>query len=289
MVDWWQLPDPQLLAQVTFNHGNRIYRRFGDQVSRTAEALAGSDVGPRSTSRAIIVLVDPLKDGGASGDFPSFTSMHFQLDWEGQTPRLDCTGYFRKQEMRYWWPINVAELGAVRDRVEDALKKKGLTVKPGCLRTITGHAVIEEDLPAVALAMVDRAIDQHPKDLWTMAEGLTQPGGKKRREATRALWDRYLSDLRPKDEKVPQIKVSHQGLITIKKELSWQNGQRLKSWQKLESLVGFYNALIEQDSGPGSEVATQAKAHLAELRSAIDQDLGWRRFRRPGLVRFFRS
>lgn len=289
MVEWWQLPDPQLLAQVTFNHGNRIYRRFGDQISRAAEALAHSDVGPRSTTRAIIVLVDPLKDGGRSGEFPSFTSMHFQLAWDGPTPRLVCTGYFRKQEMRYWWPINVAELGSVRDRVEEELKKRGLTVEPGCLRTITGHAVVEEDLPAVALATIDRAIDQHPKDLWTMAEGLTRPGHKKRRHATRELWDRYLADLMPKDEKVPHIKVSHQGLLTIKKELSWQNGERLETWEKLETLVGFYNALIEQGSGPGSEVATQAKAHLAELRLAVDRDLGWRRFRRPGVMRFFKS
>jgi hypothetical protein len=289
MVNWWQLPDPQLLAQVTFNHGNRIYRRFGDQVSKAAEALASSDVGPRSTSRAIIVLVDPLKDGGRSGEFPSFTSMHFQLAWEGSIPRLDCTGYFRKQEMRYWWPINVAELGSIRERVEEELKRQGLTVAPGRLRTITGHAVAEEDLPAVALAMIDRAIDQHPRDLWAMADGLIRPGSKKRRETTRKLWRRYLDDLQPKDEKVPHIKVSHQGLRTIQKELSWQNGEYLHSREKLEALVGFYNTLIEQDSGPGSEVATQARAHLDELRSAVDRDLGWRRFRRPGFMRFFKS
>jgi 3',5'-cyclic AMP phosphodiesterase CpdA len=287
MVKWWQLPDPQLLAQVTFNHGNRIYRRFGDQVSRAAQALAYSDVGPRSTSRAIIVLVDPSKDGGRDGEFPSFTSMHFQLAWEGSTPRLDCTGYFRKQEMRYWWPINVAELDSVRERVEEELKKRGLTVAPGRLRTITGHAVAEEDLPAVALAMIDRAIDQHPKDLWAMADGLTRPGSKKRREATRKLWRRYLDDLQPKDEKVPHIKVSHQGLRTIQKELDWQNGGSLHSREKLEALVGFYDALIEQDSGPGSEVAKRAKAHLDDLCSAVDRDLGWRRFRRPGFMRFF--
>jgi 3',5'-cyclic AMP phosphodiesterase CpdA len=289
MVDWWQLPDPQLLAQVTFNHGNRIYRRFGDQVSRAAEALANSDVGPRSTSRAIIVLIDPHKDGGKSGDFPSFTSMHFQLDWEGPTPRLDCTGYFRKQEMRYWWPINVAELGFVRERLEEALKKQGLTVRPGCLRTITGHAVVEEDLPAVALAMVDRAIDQHPRDLWAMAEGLTRVGGKKRREATLLLWERYLADLKPKDEKIPQIKVSHRGLVNIQNELSWHGGKSLQSWDKLEALIAFYKTLIEQGRSPGSEVATQAKALLEDLRAAVSRDLGWRRFRRPSFVRFFTS
>jgi hypothetical protein len=30
----------------------------------------------------------------------SFSSLAIETDW-----RLDCTGHFRKQEMRYWWPM----------------------------------------------------------------------------------------------------------------------------------------------------------------------------------------
>ena len=80
MVEWWQLHDPQLLAEVTFNHGNRIYRRFGDQVAKAVEALSTSDGATTSTTRAIIVLLDPLGDGGREGEFPSFVSVHLQFD-----------------------------------------------------------------------------------------------------------------------------------------------------------------------------------------------------------------
>ena len=48
--------------------------------------------------------------------FPSFAMLAFKLHGD----RLDATAFFRKQEMRYWWPINVAEIASLlkRSRVE---------------------------------------------------------------------------------------------------------------------------------------------------------------------------
>jgi len=286
LVKWWQLKDPQLLAQVTFNHGNRIYRRFGDQVEKAAQALATSDGATTSTTRAIIILVDPLSDGGRRGDFPSFVSVHLQLIWDGPTPRLDCTGYFRKQEMRYWWPINVAELGCIREEVEGQLRLRDLVVEPGRLRTISAYAAVEERIPNVALAAIDRAIDQHPADLWNMAHTLAHGKSTEYQDARRT-WERYLVDLDPPEEPEPSIQVSHQGLRRIHEMLLWLHGERSDSARALDDLASFYELLVEQHANSGAQAADGARRHLRALRDALDRDLKPRKRRRPRLLRFF--
>lgn len=273
LVDWWQLEDPQLLAQVTFNHGNRIYRLFGDQVLKAAEALATSDGSPSHTTRAIISLVDPREDGGRVGEFPSFVSVHLQLVGDPDDLRLDCTGYFRKQEMRYWWPINVAEIGCVREHVETELRKRDLTVRPGRLRTISSYAAIGKHLPTVALASIDRAIDQHPEDLWAMAHGLAHGEGDDL-EQVRKIWEKYLDDLDPPDEPEPVIQISHQGLRRIHEMLGWLGDRDSPAAKTLDRLASFYAQLVEQRSESGDQVAKNAKTYLAELRAALDNRLG---------------
>ncbi|HEX5763756.1 MAG TPA: metallophosphoesterase [Solirubrobacterales bacterium] len=286
LVKWWQLKDPQLLAQVTFNHGSRIYRRFGNQVEKAAEALATSDGATTSTTRAIIILLDPLGDGGRRGDFPSFVSVHLQLIWDGPTPRLDCTGYFRKQEMRYWWPINVAELGCIREEVEGQLRLRDLVVEPGRLRTISAYAAVEERIPNVALAAIDRAIDQHPDDLWNMAHTLAHGKSTEYQDARR-IWERYLVDLDPPEEPEPSIQVSHQGLRRIHEMLLWLHGERSDSARALDELASFYELLVEQHANSGAQAADGARRRLRALRDALDRDLKPRKRRRPRLLRFF--
>ena len=174
LIAWWQLRDPQLLRYVTFNHGERIYRRWGDQTDRAVEALerASSRTG---TTRAVIMLFDPLGDGRPTGEFPSFVLIQLQLVERAGDRVLDVTGYFRKQEMRYWWPINVAELAKVQGEVVERLTSGEDPVRRGRLRTIAAYAAAEERLPAVALAALDRAVDQRPEDIWKLAYGLAHP------------------------------------------------------------------------------------------------------------------
>jgi 3',5'-cyclic AMP phosphodiesterase CpdA len=287
LVSWWQLRDPQLLQQVTFNHGNRIYRRFGNQVERAAEALAASGGAPTSTTRGIITLVDPREDGGLQGEFPSFVSVQLQLVWEGTKPRLDCTGYFRKQEMRYWWPINVAELGRIRDEVEGELSKRNLVVTTGRLRTITAFAAIENRLPTVALAAIDRAIDQHPEHLWEMAHSLARVK-RVRRQEVRRIWEHYLADLDPGEASHPEIQLSYRGLDMIHEMLGWLGRADTKAGRALLALAEFYELLVEQGVDSGQQAVDQISVRLGALRKALDESLGRPRRRlRPAPLRFF--
>jgi len=287
LVDWWQLPDPQLLQRVTFNHGNRIYRRFGDQVERAASALADSSSARAQSTRGIITLIDPRDDGGVKGDFPSFVFVQLQLVWNQATPRLDCTGYFRKQEMRYWWPINVAELERVRGAVLEKVAERH-PVRAGVLRTITAFAAVEEELPTVALAIVDRAIDQHPEDLWRMAYSVVH-GSRRGRRQTRATWSRYLADLDPSTSPPSSdIQISYRGLHHIGDMLKWLGAEKHPVAKMLGNLVGFYDVLADQPRS-GEAAIKEARKHLEALNAALDKELEHRsRIRRPIGMKFSR-
>jgi dihydrofolate reductase/3',5'-cyclic AMP phosphodiesterase CpdA len=64
LVDWWQRERSELVSRglLPFNHGERIYRRWGDQVERAIEMLNARD----DSSRALVALVAP----GETGRYP---------------------------------------------------------------------------------------------------------------------------------------------------------------------------------------------------------------------------
>lgn len=266
LVEWWQLAEPQLLQQVTFNHGERIYRHWKDQVQRAIATLRSAS----GTTRAMIMLFDPWTDGEPEGEFPSFVLVQLQVVERERRRELDCTAYFRKQEMRYWWPINVAELAKVRAAI-----LKGLTgehaADPGRLVTVTGYAAAEERLPTVALAAIDRAVDQRPEDLWRMAHGLVTPTAD--RDAVARLWDRYLGELEPSDDEPSgRLPLSYRGLKDIGRMLGWLGAGDEPVAQALNNLVGLYSALLGQRRTVLADAATtlQVRSALQQLRSALD-------------------
>jgi 3',5'-cyclic AMP phosphodiesterase CpdA len=273
LVEWWQLREPQLLQHVTFNHGERIYRRWGDQVARAVRTLENGSV---STTRAVIMLLDPRTDGHPTGDFPSFVLVQLQIVARHGRRELDCTGYFRKQEMRYWWPINVAELARVQRDVVKALPAETGAVRRGTLRTITGYAAVEDKLPAVALAAIDRAVDQHPEHLWGMAYAVAH-GDESEKAGVRALWDGYLLELDPTDDESSDVlTTSYRGLSDIASMIRWMKANDRPVGEALEDLIGFYASLQEQ---PGPILSTKStvagvRKRLAALRDALDSDLG---------------
>lgn len=271
LVQWWQLREPRLLQQVTFNHGERIYRRWGDQVARAVRTLESAS--SMSTTRAVIMLLDPRTDGHPRGEFPSFVLVQLQVVDRHHRRELDCTGYFRKQEMRYWWPINVAELAQIQRSVLKGFGTESGPVGRGVLRTFTGFAAVEDTLPAVALAAIDRAVDQHPEHLWSMAYSVAHPG-EADQQVARRRWERYLVELDPPgDEPTRTLLTSFRGLSDIAGMLNWMNAGDTPVAQAVGGLVGFYAPLQEQ---PGVVLATRAtvkgvRAHLAELRGALDE------------------
>lgn len=80
LVDWWQLDEPQLGHGVAFNHGERIYKRWGNQVQRAADLLSAAAPRDAATTRASILLLDPRTESSPQlGEFPSFVSVQLQL------------------------------------------------------------------------------------------------------------------------------------------------------------------------------------------------------------------
>jgi 3',5'-cyclic AMP phosphodiesterase CpdA len=265
LVQWWQLPEPQLLQEVTFNHGERIHRHWKDQVKRATATLKSAP----NTTRAVIMLLDPWTDGEPEGEFPSFVHVQLQVVSRSGARQLDCTGYFRKQEMRYWWPINVAELALVRDAVLAGLTGDDAATA-GRLVTITGYAAVEDRLPTVALAAVDRAVDQHPEHLWAMAHELVHP--TRNIESARDLWDGYLRELEPgADDPSGELPVSYRGLRDVARMLGWLGAGDEPVAQALRNLTGLYDALHGQRRQVRAEAATveQVRRTLSELRTAL--------------------
>jgi hypothetical protein len=81
-VKWWQLPISKIEARIPYIHGTRLFRFGGaiDQVDRIAKLLHKS----RTTSKAIAVLLDPIRDfmDDSSKDperFASFCLVQFKV------------------------------------------------------------------------------------------------------------------------------------------------------------------------------------------------------------------
>ncbi|MCW3017839.1 MAG: hypothetical protein JWN10_147, partial [Solirubrobacterales bacterium] len=279
LVDWWQKRDSRLLDWTTFNHGERIYRRWGDQVAYTADALRAAAGDGQGTTRGLIVLFDQVKDtapkeGGQEPSFPSFVAAQLQLVREDGQTRLDCTGYFRKQDMRYWWPINVAELGEVQRRVIEKVDIEG--VVPGRLRTITAFAQAQDRLPAVAVPAIDRAVDQAEDELWELAAGLAKRARAKGQKAElRALWEERLRELDPAGQDTgarPRISVA--GLGQVAQYLEWLDAADTPVGKSAARLAELYDGLAKGDVSRVGDMAETIERDLADLRRALDDLLG---------------
>jgi hypothetical protein len=166
LVDWWQRRDSQLEKRVPYIHGSRLlkYGNNIDQLKRVAGLLAFTN-----TSRALAVLVDPRLDfkENPKAEFASFCMVQFSRRSVGSSHVIDVIGYYRAQEMLQWWPINVAELRYLQDKIID----DGVGGTPGRITTITASARVE-NAPSpthVAMPLIDRWLDQSPEKFFKLA------------------------------------------------------------------------------------------------------------------------
>jgi hypothetical protein len=175
------------LGGSVFNHGERIRTRWNGQFDRVINVL--SSVG---TTRAVLELLDPASETGAvARRFPSLVVVQFGRRDENGLRYLDVLGYWRKQELRYWWPVNLAELRMLQEEVVSKLEDG---VQPGTLTTHAFHAHVGEGLPTVYLPEVDRAVDEDPGRLVRLVYGVMQPRAV---DVDRVLgeWATLLDDL----------------------------------------------------------------------------------------------
>jgi hypothetical protein len=195
-VKWWQ--DPESAPDKPWTHGQRIraWRGKIDQVQTAAQAL-NQEI---DTSRGVVTLLDPERDRVASytHKFPAFVLAQFWID-DG---KLHGSATFRKQEMRYWWPINAAELAGLQRDLIVELDGLGRPLEAGGLTTFTTEAVIGNSPPKVAVPLLDRAVWTDEAQIWRVALAVFDPA-MPGREDELSLLVRYMRDWTPADTAPP--------------------------------------------------------------------------------------
>jgi|GEM_PF-1110401 len=192
LANWWQIPASQLQRRIPHIHGARLrnYAGYIDQVERVKAILAR-----KGSSRAVAVLVDPVRDfrkGGANETFASFLLVQFRKrETAGSRTAIDVVGYYRAQEFARWWPINVAEL-----RLLQVAVCRGRMV-PGRITTLTADArSIGRSPTQVAMPLIDRWIDQNPALIHLLANAVIgqRCGSEEEGEAIKG-WFKTLAEL----------------------------------------------------------------------------------------------
>lgn len=190
-VSWWQSPAPLLIAagDAPFNHGERLYAtgRATSELDAAAELLG--------STKAMVFLT--TNSELRSRPAPAFVAIQLVLATDDAGDRLDCIGYFRKQDLTLWWPVNVAELRAIQKRVLDLGPDR--PVRAGHLVTIAAEAIHDNVMPRLSGTTVDRAVDLRPDLLMKMsyaaAHGPSNPNDTTQRNEINTLWARTFKDI----------------------------------------------------------------------------------------------
>jgi 3',5'-cyclic AMP phosphodiesterase CpdA len=240
-VAWWQRDRSRLKGR-RFTHGERL-RRFGleqkvDQLADCAITIRG-DPG---TGRAIATLVDPIVDRvtDRSLKFPCFTTLQFVVV---ESSVLDCIVYFRLQELRFWWPINVAEIAFLQRLMTERLRADGLPLRSGAIMTITAIAHTSDAPPNVLVPLVDQLVEDDRGRLWSMAHALFWTDIPDR-EGKLDDWERILEDWLPGEQGDPiGAPVPVDGLRELADQVGWLVAERGSS--RGRSVVDALERMIE--------------------------------------------
>jgi hypothetical protein len=277
LVDWWQRERSELVARglVRFNHGERIRTRWGDQVARTIRQLNQRE----NSSRALIALIHPAETGrrhndnrplAEGGTYPAFALAEFSVRHVKNRRFLDCFAYFRKQEMQYWWPVNLAEIARLQEAVRAGMNG---SPRPGRIVTFSAIALWKDALPRVAVPEIDRLIEQ-PDRLWTLAGALAFPATAT--DEVRSDWRTLLADLGGAGRDEPPRPVA--GVEALRTELG--RFAALPDVEPLDAALKALDELIDQHAAlAGQKDLNQAAIDLlcrrcAALEAAVAGALG---------------
>jgi non-ribosomal peptide synthetase component F len=236
-----------LEGHLGFTHGERIYNYASADLNQLSQAVSVLSQR-RETSRAVIVLFDPQVDHRHDGrQAPHFCLLQFTIeDREGHL-FLNCTSYFRKEEMLYWWPINLAEVVLLQGEALVQLKGRYPELRRGPVITVAAIAYASTSCPKVAVPIIDRWLDEDPDVLWRLAYLLVWPEFSGR-DALEQKWKQVLTDLVPEKSPDPNgVPVALSGLAAllteIDKLLSVHASSELKQIRDL-----FAQLLVENQS-----------------------------------------
>lgn len=212
VVDWWQDADA-VIVPPRFNHGSRIFRGFGTDLDQIEEAVRALATDP-TTTRGVVILIDPSTDeiSKTNSRLPSFCLAQFLIDRD--TQRVDCIGYFRKQQMRVWWPVNACELARLQHQVVERLREYRHELGAGSVTTISAEALAGTQRPRVLVPRIDRLADEHPERVWAIVLDLFDDRGDG--EAVIETWEKVFADWLPGDVKEPDgVPLSLTGLTIL--------------------------------------------------------------------------
>ncbi|HEX8105452.1 MAG TPA: metallophosphoesterase [Solirubrobacteraceae bacterium] len=191
-VKWWQKRSPSLVAHggAPFNHGERLLAT-GVRESELDEA--GALLG----STKAVVFLTSNRELRSVNQSPAFIAVQLVKATDAEGDRLDCIGYFRKQDLTLWWPVNVGELRAIQKHVLD--RGTDGPVRAGHLVTIATEAIHDFVMPELSGTKVDRFVDLRPEVLMEMAYGAAHgPADRsdpEARDKIHALWAQTFSDI----------------------------------------------------------------------------------------------
>lgn len=246
LIEWWQISSIPVNSdeQGAFTHGSRI-RAFNGYLDQLREVIESLKVRS-STSRSMIVLLNPPADQIANHEiqFPSFCIVQFTVHKNGGVPTLACTAYFRKQEIRYWWLVNLAELSKLQREICDALgqdiQSELRSIKPGPITTVAARAHAGKSPPKVQVPLLERWNRLARERLYAMVHSLIWEAMPDR-TAHAGEWRRIFSELMPAETRDPDgVPVALEGLKYLLKEISLhlqQSNMRSDSLNSLHSKI----------------------------------------------------
>jgi 3',5'-cyclic AMP phosphodiesterase CpdA len=266
LVAWWQRPDGRSLGGDVFNHGDRLRTRWDNQLDRAVEALRQH---PRST-RAVLELLDPaLETSDATRRYPSLVIVQFGQT-EGQRRSLEVFGYWRKQELRWGWPINIAELRTLQRDVLTRIDDRGLVA--GRITTYAFHAHVGATIPSAYLPEIDRAVDEDPGLLVSLVYAVMHPEFV---DPARALakWRELLLDL-VSSQPLPAQSRPRLGLSELIIHL---DAMTETSQHEATEARQVLRALERVDNAHANDDDAALRREVAELEIAVTEALGTRR------------
>ncbi|MGC7102754.1 metallophosphoesterase [Amycolatopsis lurida] len=279
MAQQWQHREPG--PGLDFNHGQRLrgYWRGVDQINRVANVLAQRG----GSSRGVAVLIDPTTDPieDHTARFPAFVLAQFFI----RDDALHVIAYFRKQEMRFWWAINVAELAMLQSTIMDELAQKSLHVHAGTLSTITAIPTTAASLPKVAIPVIDRIAAEDISSIIRHSIPLITPGEAAGQESQR-WWNALFDDWYPAHKPVPDGDPAPVfGLRTVADTLAaiataYDATERLRELtERLRRLAEgnqHYIELLHQSAASQQrpEWAARTRADIHRVRTTITELLG---------------
>lgn len=295
IVDWWQRGTSNLRS-LRFTHGERIYR-FAETIDQLANSVAAlkADLG---TGRAIISLFDPRVDHihNHAVKFPAFCYLQFVTSISEARTALDCVAFFRSQEMRYWWPINMAEIARLQRHVIEQLGHQKIRLIPGAIITLTAIAYPGVTNPKAVIPLIDRIWQDDRNRLWSMAYELFRHEDGDEREARLKDWQLMFEDWLPGEQLAPGgVPVPLEGLEALRDAVSFFaekhgsiEGERLA--RTLTFMIRENSDYLETElrtdiQGPGGERRdahkrwrTRVREHAEDLdqtlkaMTAVDRD-----------------